>query len=236
MPTPAEQLCNLLNYVVEQSKEIDPHGYKLTGHKGFLRQKAGLAGLPGVHFNREVEGDHVWLQVERLEAQHPPAVHPDGVRGLLTVSEDPGGKPPSINEPAVAHRLSASAAGKPPEQLQQEASDMRSSVEKALAQYSPLWNAWAAGEKPRRTTIDLYGDLFSLAHQLESEETAKPQELVWGLGVTAWKVSAAEGVGIVDFQYPLITQAIEISVEEDLSIVLRPRGVEPRLEFDALSA
>lgn len=236
MPTPAEQLCKLLNYVVEQSKEIDPHGYKLTGHKGFLRQKAGLAGLPGVHFNREVAGDHVWLQVERLEAQHPPAVHPEGLRGLLTVSEEPAGKPPSINEPALAHRLAASGAGKPPEQLQQEASVMRSSVEKALAQYTPLWNAWAAGEKPRRTTIDLYGDLFSLAHQLESEETAKPQELVWGLGVTAWKVSGADGVGVVDFQYPLITQAMEISVEEDLSIVLRPRGVEPRLEFDALSA
>lgn len=238
MPTPAEQLCKLLNYVVEQSKEIDPHGYKLAGYKGFLRWQAALAGLPGVHFNQEVQGDHVWFRVERLEAQLPPALLPEGVHDLIVVSDDPGGNSPAIAEPALAHRIAANTLGKSPEQLQQESAVLRASVEKALAQYLPLWDAWSAGEKPRRVTIDLYGDLFSLSRQLESEETAKPQELVWGLGVAAWKVPMGSDSGgtTVDFQYPLLTQAMEIAVEDDLAIVLRPRGVEPRLEFDALSA
>lgn len=232
-------LSKLLDYVVEQSKVVDPRGFKLTGHKGFLRTKPNLAGLPGVSFDLKVEGDHLWLRVERLEAKSPPAFQPDSIRALVVISDDPSGKPPVVNETALAHRLASASAGKTPEQLQQEAQVVRSSVERALAQYVPLWQAWSTGEKPRRETISLYGDLFSLKHQLETEETAKPQELVWGLGITGWKLSYEEraGTSAVDFQYPLITQAMEVSIEEDtMALVLRPRGVEPRLEFDAFSA
>lgn len=235
MTVAANLLCKLLNYVIEQSKVLDPHGFKLTGHKGFLKNREALSGLPGVDFDIKVQGDHVWLRVQRLQAIAPPALA-DPMSALVRVSDDPGGPVPSVNEPALAHRIAASAARKPPEQLQQEAAVLRGTVDKALAQYAPLWTAWAAGEKPRRLTIDLYGDLFSLKHQLESEETAKPQELVWGMGVAAWKLKDEAGA-IVDFQYPLLTQALEIAVEdESLAVVLRPRGIDPRFEFDAFSA
>ena len=199
MTVAANLLCKLLNYVIEQSKVVDPHGFKLTGHKGFLKNREALSGLPGVDFDIKVQGDHVWLRVQRLQALAPPALA-DSLHALVRVSVDPGGSVPSVNEPALAHRIAASAASKPPEQLQQEAAVLRGTVDKALAQYAPLWIAWAAGEKPRRQTIDLYSDLFSLKHQLESEETAKPQELVWGMGVAAWKLKDEAGA-VVDFQY-----------------------------------
>lgn len=235
MTIAANLLCKLLNYVIEQSKVVDPHGFKLTGHTGFLRDKEALSGLPGVEFDLKVQGDHVWLRVQRLQAMHPPAIA-ESMKALVRISEEPGGPVPYVNEPAFAHRLAVGAAKKSPEQLQQEAATLRKALDKALAQYTPLWMAWAAGERPRRQTIDLYGDLFSLNHQLESEETAKPQELVWGMGVAAWKLKDEAGV-VVDFQYPLLTQALEIAVEdESLAIVLRPRGVDPRFEFDAFSA
>ena len=99
--------------------------------------------------------------------------------------------------------------------------------------------AWAEGEKPRRQTISLYGDLFATKHQLQSEETAKPQELVWGPGVSSWKLLYAERTRwtVVDFQYPLLTQAVELALEEKtLAIEVRPRAVDPRFELDAFSA
>ena len=102
-----------------------------------------------------------------------------------------------------------------------------------------MWTAWAEGEKPRRRTIGLYGDLFAIKHQLDAEETAKPHELVWGIGVTAWKLSYEERAGrsLVEFQYPLMTQAVEVSLDErTLAIELRPRSVDPRFEFDAFAA
>lgn len=231
-------LCNLLNYVAEQSKEIDPYSFRLAGHRGFLKQKSDLRGLPGVLFDMKIAGDHVWMRVLRLESHSPPSVEPEELRGLLVVSDDPKGKAPAVNEAALNHRLTVLGAGKTPEQKQEAGTHLRAQAERALAQYAPLWQAWAEGEKPRRQTIDLYGDLFALKHQLEAEETAKPQELVWGLGVAAWTLKPPEdGKVPVDFQYPLITQPMEISIEEEsLAISLRPRNLGPRLEFDALTA
>ncbi|MBC7619216.1 MAG: very short patch repair endonuclease, partial [Candidatus Saccharibacteria bacterium] len=165
MTIAANLLCKLLNYVIEQSKVVDPHGFKLTGHSGFLKNREALSELPGVDLDIKVQGDHVWLQVQRLQALAPPVLVAYMV-ALIRVSEDPGGPVPSINEPALAHCIAAAASGKPSEQLQQEAVTLRGTVDKALAEYAPLWRAWAAGEKPRRQTIDLYGDLFSLKHQL----------------------------------------------------------------------
>jgi hypothetical protein len=66
MSSIADLLVNLLNYVVEQSKDIDPNGFKLTGNKEFVKYKPGLQGLPGVDFDKKIEGDHIWMRVERL--------------------------------------------------------------------------------------------------------------------------------------------------------------------------
>ncbi len=41
-------LTRLLDYVVEQGKEIDPRAYVLTGASDFRRFPKDLAGLPGV--------------------------------------------------------------------------------------------------------------------------------------------------------------------------------------------
>ncbi|MFZ5557227.1 MAG: AAA domain-containing protein [Pseudomonadota bacterium] len=106
---------------------------------------------------------------------------------------------------------------------------------RAIEAYSIVWQSWAEGERPRRKTIALYGDLFALKQQLEFEETAKPQELVWGIGVSAWKLPFdRESFG---FEYPLLTQAVEISIDEkSMAIEVRPRATNTRLEFDAFVA
>ena len=72
MPDPRELLVCLLDYIKEQTKEVDPKGYRLTSSKGFLRKRGDIAGLPGVDFDIRLAGDHVWLRVPRLAAEPPP--------------------------------------------------------------------------------------------------------------------------------------------------------------------
>lgn len=232
-------LTQLLDYVLEQDKDIDPRGFKLQGYKDFIKTPPDLQGLPGVDFDLKAEGDHVWLRVARLEAMAAPTMSDAGAAGLLSISADPTGQPPSVNEAAVQARITAELQGKPADQHERITAQVRQLAQAALAKYRPLWTAWAAGEAPRRKTIALYGDLFAIRQQLETEETNQPRELVWGFGVAAWQLAQQEqGGGVrVDFQYPLITQPLEVAlVDKTLALEVRPRALDPRFEFDAFSA
>ena len=95
----SQLLSQLLDYVLEQDKDIDPRGFNLSTHKGFIKSQPDLQGLPGVDFDLKVEGDHIWLRVARLDALAPPAL-PAPLTGLITLSGDPHGSPPLIEEVA----------------------------------------------------------------------------------------------------------------------------------------
>lgn len=232
-------LTKLLDYVREQDKKLDPRGFKLKGHPGFLRSKEALAHLPGVDLDVKGEGDHVWLRVQRLHSTPPPELPAEQWNGLVLTSDDPHGEGPRINEAALRHRIQLEQRPLVAEQHEAVTQSWQTSAQAVHADYSKSWQAWAEGEKPRRRTMELYGELFNLKHQLEAEETAKPHELVWGMGVTAWKLQFTERAGAtsVMYQYPLLTQAMEMSfVDDGTTIDVRPRAVDPRLEFDAIAA
>ena len=234
MTPEATLLHKLLEYVHEQAKEIDPRGFRLSTSKNLLWRRDALAGLPGVEFDLKVDGDHVWLRLRRLEAHAPPPVSVL-LKDIIRVSADPNGPKPALDEAAFSLRLSRSEFVQTSEARAKSESFDRETITKALEVYGILWESWAEGERPRRKSIDLYGDLFALKHQLESEETAKPQELVWGIGVASWKLPWEEGP--VAFEYPLLTQAVEISMDEStLALDIRPRATPSRVELDALIA
>ncbi|RQT40585.1 AAA domain-containing protein [Burkholderia contaminans] len=231
-------LTKLLDYVVEQSKDIDPRGFRLSGTDGFLRTSGDLRGLPGVDLDIKVEGDHIWLRVARLEAQNPPTVPPEQ-KELFVVDSNPTGKLPRINEAALERRIAVLTEGEPETVSQQLADSEKEAIEVELERYTRLWQTWAEVEKPRWQAIRLYGELFSLKQQLELEDTAKPQEFVCGIGVASWKMSFEERTKKVDFdyQYPVLTQSLELAIDDrTLAIEVRPRAVGPRIEFDAFSA
>lgn len=231
-------LTKLLDYVIEQSKDIDPRGFKLSGAEGFLRTSGDLRGLPGVDLDVKVEGDHIWLRVARLEAQNPPAVPPEH-KELLVVDTNPTGKLPRINEAALERSIAILTDGKPELDAQELADSEKEAVRAELDRYTRLWQTWAEVEKPRWQAIRLYGELFSLKQQMELEDTAKPQEFVCGIGVASWKMSFEERTKKVDFdyQYPVLTQSLELAIDDrTLAIEVRPRAVSPRIEFDAFSA
>ena len=103
----SDLLVNLLDYVVEQSKETDPASFKLSGTKEFLRFRPSLVGLPGVDFDKKVEGDHIWMRVDRLKATPPPPVQPKELSRFISVSNSPLGQEPTLNECALNHSITA---------------------------------------------------------------------------------------------------------------------------------
>lgn len=239
MNSPRVLLKSLLEYIEEQAKEIDPKGYHLSVAKEFIRRNTDLVGLPGLEFDLRPTGDHVWLHLARLEAHRPPIV-PDLFKGLFKVSNDPFGAPPSLDEGHLVTWI-AQHESKPDLQLEKtrdpklRQEQLRQKAQAALQEYLPQWKTWAEGERPRRKSISLYGDLFALKHQIEAEETVKPQEFVWGIGVASWQIPFGES--IVSFEYPLLTQAVEISIDENsMALEVRPRATDTRVEMEAFVA
>jgi hypothetical protein len=238
MPDPRDLLVCLLDYIKEQTKEVNPAAYRLTNTKGFLRQRGDIAGLPGVEFDLKVAGDHVWLRVPRLVAE-PPPVAAAAQKALIRYSVDPNGPSPIIDEAGLARQInavvqSARARGTLVDIAEIEA-QQKVAATRALADYTAMWKSWATGERPRRLTIALYGDLFTLMHQMEAEQTSKPQELVWGIGISSWQLKAQKAT--VAFEYPLLTQTMELSIDDrSMAVEIRPRATDTRVELDAFVA
>jgi hypothetical protein len=231
MTEPRRLLQRLLEYIEEQAKEIDPRGYCLAQAKGFIRRQDTIAALPGVEYDIKVEGDHVWLRVSRLTPSKPPAVA-EQFRPFIRAGDDPDSEPPALDDVAFRRWLNKVADGKKAEQRSDLERQGRATVARALDEYRTLWSAWAAAENPRRKTIALYGDLFSLRHQLAADETARPQELVWGIGIATRQLTF-EGSSF-DFEFPLLTQAVEIALDEmTMALEVRPRATDTRVELDA---
>lgn len=233
MSNPRDLLCQLLGYIEEQAKETDPRAYRVASSKGFVRWPSDFAGLPGVELDVNVEGDHIWLRVPRL-ASSKPKLPEDRFKPFITVSTDPEGAAPRINEASFLAWLESAAKEKTAEERAQLQHRGRAALDRFLIEYSKTWELWAISERPRRRTISLYGDLFALKQQLESEETSKAQELVWGVGVSVWTLSH-EGRSF-EFQYPLLTQAVEIGLDDGtMAIEIRPRAADTRIELGAMA-
>lgn len=175
MPDPRDLLICLLNYIKEQAKQVNPAAFRLANVKDFLRQRGEIVGLPGIEFDIKLAGDHVWLRVQRLVAEPPPDP-PANHKTLIRFSVDPNGSPPAIDTAALARQVSSVTQRERPRGVAVEVGrieeQQKREVAEALAAYTALWTTWAAGEKPRRRTIALYGDLFALMHQMEAEQTS----------------------------------------------------------------
>jgi len=231
-------MTGLLDYLVEQAKDIDPAAFTLARTSEFKKTWTDLATLPWVDLNVAGNDDAVWLRVQRLEPTRAPALSEPELAPYLIVVDDPSAAPPALRESALASARNQDAAGAGEEEAALRDQQRRQRAARLLEVYLPHWHGWAAREKPHRQVIALYGDLFALKARLESEEAVRPLELVWGLGVSSWRIPAPNEAGApVDFHYPLVTQALEIDIDSVThAITLGPRQVEARLELDAFAA
>lgn len=225
-------LAKLFQYIGEQLKDIDPRGFNLAKVTNFKIKPADIANLPGLELNVQTEGDYIWLRLKRIEPTRPNKITEKEFKDLISVKDNPNGEEPGIIESALLKRVSdqlgSNATGEQKDNLEKE---LREEVQEYLDSYIKVWKAWAEGEKPRRKSIDLYAQLFALKNQMEAEEATNPVEMVWGVGVASWEMNF-EGSKF-DYQYPVLTQAVELSIDLlNLSIDIRPRSVDSRIEMD----
>ena len=87
------------------------------------------------------------------------------------------------------------------------------------------WREWAEAEKPRRETIKIYDNYFSLQQSIQAMDGEQGLELVWGMGMVRWRI---EDGRIID--HPVVEQLADIDMDT-LSgrINIRPRSTEPNV-------
>jgi len=240
MHTPAQLMSGLLDYLVEQAKDIDPAVFTLARVTEFKKTWSDLATLPWVDLNVDSPDDSMdddaWLRVHRLEATRAPVLSEPDLAAFLAIGDDPAGPAPALKEAVFAAARADDVRVVAEDEAAQRDLERRARVGHLLQAYLPHWHNWAAREKPRRQVIALYADLFALKTRLEAQEAVRPLELVWGVGVSSWQIPRADG-GAVDFHYPLLTQALDIEIDSDShAITLGPRPIAARLELDAFGA
>ncbi|WP_305823151.1 AAA domain-containing protein [Massilia brevitalea] len=240
MHTPAQLMSGLLDYLVEQAKDIDPAAFTLSRVTEFKKTWSDLATLPWVDLNVDSpegdSGDDAWLRVHRLETTRAPILSEPDLAAFLDIGDDPAGPAPALKETVLAAARAEDAHIVAEDEAEQRDLERRARVGHLLQAYLPHWHNWAAREKPRRQVIALYADLFALKTRLEAQEAVRPLELVWGVGVSSWQIPRADGAA-VDFHYPLLTQALDIEIDGDShAITLGPRPIAARLELDAFAA
>lgn len=218
------KLVALLEYIEEAEKLSQRRSFSIEMSGGFVAWQHAIRALPGVEFNVISEGDHIWMRVKRLAETSPPAAT-EPLSPWTSVSKNPD-VPPKLRASIVRN------AGGPQEQLVTWSDIVgaeKTELQAAWDQYQARWQRWAEVEKPRRQTITLYSQLFALEKTFEVESSAKPIELVWGVGVSLWNVPGAAA----KIEYPLITQLVEITLDAaTLAIEVRPREADPRVELD----
>jgi len=235
MKDPRELLISIFDYIEEQLKDIDPRGYNLAKIQGVKLVPTEISKLPGFVIDEKLDGDHIWIRVKRLENIPPPALKDVLGKRVIVISADPSGHEPRIDPNKISEvALQDAPEGADSEKVNTLVNDFNQRARSVLAEYLEDWKRWSEVERQRRKTIDLYADLFSLSQRITSDEANKPIELVCGLGVASWKIGERGGI---DFQYPLLTQALEISLNaSSMDIEIRPRAIDVRVELDALVA
>ncbi len=86
-----------------------------------------------------------------------------------------------------------------------------------------LFSASRISERPRRETIKIYDDFFSLQQSIRSLDGERGLEAVWGIGMARWRLEDGHTV-----DHPLIEQLVEIDIDTMSGrINIRPRSTLP---------
>jgi hypothetical protein len=231
-----ERLTSLIDYVEATERDRLRIVFDVADHRGFRRGGEDVIKLPGALLNQRSESDHIWLSVDRLARCPAPVPGNPELRAWLQPSDDPAIQP-TLKAELPRELLNEEDLPAPIEPGERTVKLARlpalaARFEAALGAYRrEMWGPWADEERPRRQTIDLYNNLFSLRQMLDGAGE-QPVELVWGIGVAQWKRPFGS------LRYPLLTVPVELALNGSThAIEVRPRSeAVPGLESDALDA
>jgi very-short-patch-repair endonuclease len=241
-PEVRKRLRELLEYVEELVKQAEKPVFALSDYNNVLYYESNLKGQVGIHHDLEDEDGPIWLKIDRIKRIDPP-VALESIREWLAVSRDPFRVPvletvrvQTMHKDEAAKLVASGLAANDDLQPTLKSGQSRDHVDvvmrlerftdvrAAVDQYiSGPWREWSEEEKPRRRTIAIYDAFFSLQQAIQSDPE-HPIEIVWGTGVSRWKLKG------IDIDHPLIEQLVELDIEShDGGIRIRPRDVEPQL-------
>jgi very-short-patch-repair endonuclease len=253
MPTPnsntkitqiAPRLVDLLEYVEHMVRLTERPVFSIRDHKNLLYFEHELQGRIGIYHDQQDENGSIWLKIDRLKRIDPPDV-PEEIKAWVTVSRDPARAPQVLEsrmetvsetevralvEKGIVNTEDVSKALKQSQfgpkmfdvflRLEQQL-ELRSVIE---AYITGPWKTWADTERPRRETIRIYEQFFSLHQAIQSEGVEHPVEIVWGVGLALLKLEDQT------IEQPLIEALVEIELDEHGGAVLiRPRDVPLQL-------
>ena len=239
-----KRLRELVEYVEELVRQGEKPIFALNEHKNVLYYESDLKGQIGVQHDIEDEDGPIWVKIERLKRIDPPVV-PESIREWLVVSRDPFREPvvetmrvQTMHEAEAAKLVARGLVANDDVQPTLKTGQPRGHVDVVIRlerfgdtnttveQYvNGPWREWSEAEKPRRRTIAIYDAFFSLQQSIQSDPE-HPIEIVWGIGVSRWKLKG------IEIDHPLIEQLVELDIDShDGAIRIRPRAVEPQLSL-----
>jgi len=245
-----ERLAALIEFAKQTALLKKTPVQHLSQHKDFIRLEERIKGLPGVTFNcPEIEFEEVWLRLERLHESRPPVPESKLLEVWIEQSPVPTKEPTlktyadrqalveigaiEVENPVINDVESSSNSDviEPSVISLEEFPDVKLLKAQFKSYLEVVWRPWATREKEVRKSIALYSELFILSQKMQGNLVDSQLELIWGVGVAVWKLPSGT------ITYPLLTQLVEISLnEKTMTLEIRPRASEPRLEVDIYTA
>ncbi len=249
-------LVDLLDYI-EQVVRLDERvalrlaDYRLPDGTAMAIRSDEVAGLPGIETDVGEGEAAAWLAVDRL-ARRPPPPPPEALVAWLSAIDDPEAPPDAAPEilrgVTAAERAALIAADRAAEEdfapvPARDGSEghgdydlrLRFADQPGLAAALDAWRAdpwavWASVERLRRRSAVVYGQLFKLRQILDLGGGEGAVEAVWGIGTVRWRRDDRS------IERPLIECAVEIELDDDGRLTVRPTGAEPRVDLKPYEA
>ena len=206
-------MLDLVEYVEHMARLSEKAVFALGEYRQLIYHEADLKGRVGVRHDLSDEDGPIWLSIDRLKRIAPPIV-PEDIEPWITVAADPITEPiietvrtetiPRVRaeqliEEGVLYEEDAQPAMGPDrfgdEGEQTGLCDVifrlqnLSDVDYAVRAYvEGPWREWAEAEKPRRETIKIYDNYFSLQQSIQAMDGEQGLELVWGMGIVRWRL------------------------------------------------
>ena len=252
-----KRLLDLVGYVEHMVRLSEKPVFALAEYRQLSYHEAALKGRIGIRHDQSDEEGPIWLSIDRLKRIDPPGVHEE-IQSWVTISPDPFTEPvvetvrtetitnaraDELIEEGILEEEDVQPALRPDQYGEEEEQeglrdvifrlknlpDIDSSVRAYVA--GP-WREWAEAEKPRRETIKIYDDFFSLHQSIKAMDGEKGLEVVWGMGVARWRLDDGRAI-----DHPLVEQLVEIELDTTSGwIDIRPRSTEPNVALKAFFA
>lgn len=226
-----ERLINLLDYIAQQSQDINLNKYEI--HQPAITL-ADLTNALGVSIKSADQS--VWFEVTRLKLMPCPVI-PENIRSFITFL---AAAQPVLDIEALKRKslkfvqsaeLSLLKKGLDQAQFLAKIANFKQ-IQQQVTTYLNLWQSWHDNAQKIKKSIEIYDLLFSWKTNVSLAVSNRPAEIVAGVGIMGWQLPSTGH----RYVYPLITQQVDIEILSNGVIQVMAIAAKPQLEMAAFMA